>query len=141
MNYDVFISHASADKAVFVDKLANELSSLDLDVFYDDFSILWGDNIKSKIDDALNKCKKAIIVISENYFGREWTEYEINMLLIRQRNTIQPFIYPVLLNITKKELVTHYPELSSVKFKYAKSQSVEKLAREFKKIVKGKIDE
>lgn len=135
MPYDVFLSHASADKSLYVENLEKELSLLGIKTFYDDHSILWGEKIKDKIDNALSTCKFAIIVISKNYFGREWTEYEIGKLLLRQQQSIKPFIFPILLDISKKELVEHYPELGTVKFKYAKAQSNKDLALDFKKII------
>ncbi len=69
MLYDVFVSHASLDKANYVDKLVSEMKSLGIKVFYDDDSIAWGDNIKEKVDEGLNNCRIAILIISKHYIG------------------------------------------------------------------------
>jgi hypothetical protein len=42
--HDVFISHASEDKAAFVRPLASKLRAARLDVWYDEFSLHAGDS-------------------------------------------------------------------------------------------------
>lgn len=126
--YDVFISHASADKISYVDKLASAIKDVGLSVFYDQESIEWGDSIKECINNGLSSCSRAVVVISENYFGREWTEYEIETLLWRQDLEGKKLIMPILHGVSKRQLVAHYPELSDIKFKYSKNNSCEKLA-------------
>ena len=84
MEYDIFVSHCNKDKLKYVDNLVNELKKLDIKVFYDTDEITWGDNIEEKIDNGLKNSKLAIVVISNSFFGREWTEYELMELFKRQ---------------------------------------------------------
>ena len=74
--YDVFISHANADKSDYVDELYLVLRKLGVKIFYDTEVLSWGDNWKQVILDGTAKSEFAIIVISENFFDREWTERE-----------------------------------------------------------------
>lgn len=127
--YDVFISHATKDKASYVNKLANVIKETGLSVFYDTDCIAWGDNIPSKVEDGLVNCKRAVVVISKNYFGRKWTEYEIMTLLKRQNDEGKKIIMPILHRISKKQLVAHYPELVNISFKYSKNCSCNDLAK------------
>ncbi len=131
--YSVFVSHSSDDKIEYVDDLVREMKSLGISVFYDTDVISWGDNLKEQIDNGLENCKLAVIVISKNYFGREWTEYELQSLLNRQDKEKNKLIFPILYNISKEDLKKHYPLLENLVFKYAKSQSKQKLAEEVKK--------
>lgn len=131
--YSVFVSHCSKDKIDYVDDLVEEIKRLGITVFYDTDVISWGDNLKEKIDMGLKTCKLAVIVISPNYFGREWTEYEIHKLLERQNEEKRKLIMPILYNTSKEELVKHYPALKDISFKYSKSQSKSKLAQDLKK--------
>ena len=131
--YKVFVSHSSEDKLTYVDDLVREIKELGISVFYDTDVICWGDNLKEVIDNALKNCSLAVIVISPSYFGREWTEYELFTLLRRQRAENNKLILPILYNVTKKELVNHYPSLENIVFKYAKSQSKARLAEEIRK--------
>lgn len=130
--YSVFVSHSSDDKIEYVDDLVREMRALDISVFYDSDVIGWGDNLKDQIDNGLNTCKLAVIVISPSYFGKEWTEYEIQSLLIRQNKENDKLILPILYNVSKEELVRHYPLLRNVVFKHSKSQSKKRLAQEVK---------
>ncbi len=49
--YDVFISHASIDKAAFVDELKIQIEKTGAKVWYDASCIGWGDSLSEKIDD------------------------------------------------------------------------------------------
>jgi len=135
--YDVFISHATKDKASYVDKLASAIKDTGLTVFYDIDSIAWGDSIPSKVEEGLVNCSRAVVVISKNYFGRKWTEYEIMSLLKRQNEESKKLIMPILHKINKKQLVEHYPELANISFKYSKSCSYDDLAKSLYKDIMG----
>lgn len=69
--YDVFLSHANADKNDYVDALYQILNKLGIHIFYDKESLEWGDDWKKRILDGTQKSEFAIIVISENFFGQE----------------------------------------------------------------------
>ncbi|MCR5636146.1 MAG: toll/interleukin-1 receptor domain-containing protein [Clostridiales bacterium] len=112
--YDVFISHASKDKLDYVDKLKESLDKLGVKVFYDKDTIEWGDNWKNNIMEGVQKAEFAIIVISENFFGREWTELELDEFLHRQNTTGQKIILPIFYNITDKQLKDKYPEVADI---------------------------
>ena len=136
--YSVFVSHSSEDKIEYVEDLVNEIKNLGISVFYDQDVITWGDNLKEKIDFGLKNCQLAVIIISPSYFGREWTEYELKVLLERQDAEKTKLILPILYKTSKEELVKHYPSLTHVLFKYAKSQSKKSLALDLKKELEKK---
>lgn len=112
--YDLFISHASKDKEELVEDLYRSLDKLGIKIFYDKQSIEWGDNWKEKILHGVNRAEFAIIVISENFFGREWTERELNELLSRQNRNGQKIILPILKNITIEQLQQKYPSVADI---------------------------
>lgn len=112
--YDVFISHASQDKLAYVEQLYSSLSKLGIKIFYDKDSISWGDNWKLKILNGVEKSEFAIIVISENFFGREWTEKELYEFLELQNTLGQKMILPLLYDIRLDDLKDHYPELTDI---------------------------
>ena len=55
--YDVFISHAHANKNEFVDSFTKGLSKLGINIWYDTTSIDWGDSQKKQIYNGLQKCR------------------------------------------------------------------------------------
>lgn len=112
--YDVFISHANKDKEDLVEELYQSLKKLDINIFYDKESFEWGDNWKEKILNGTQKAKFAIIVISDNFFGREWTERELSEFLNKQNRNGQKLILPILHNITVSQLYEKYPTVADL---------------------------
>ena len=112
--YDVFISHASKDKADLVEELYQSLNKLGVAIFYDTESLEWGDNWKDRILNGTKKAEFAIIVISENFFDREWTERELSEFLNRQNRNGQKLILPILHNITVSQLREKYPSVADL---------------------------
>lgn len=112
--YDVFISHANGDKSEYVDLLNMSVKRLGINVFYDTDVLSWGDNWKQVILDGTSDSEFAIIVISKNFFGREWTEKELNEFLAQQNESGQKIVLPLLYGVTLKELKEQYPQLGDI---------------------------
>ena len=112
--YDVFLSHANADKSTIVDDLNESLEKLGISIFYDKKSLEWGDKWKERILDGTAKAEFAIIVISENFFGREWTEKELSEFLNRQNRDGQKLILPIVHNISNDDLRKKYPNIADI---------------------------
>lgn len=131
--YDVFISHANKDKSEYVDSLYGTIQKLGVNIFYDTEVLSWGDNWKQVILDGTEKSEFAIIVISENFFGREWTERELNEFLKRQNASGQKIVLPLLHNITLEKLKGQYPILGNIQVISTKDYSEEQIAILFAK--------
>ena len=112
--YDVFISHANADKEELIEELYNSLTKLGVKIFYDKETLEWGDKFKDKILEGTKKAEFAIIVISQNFFGREWTEKELVAFLNRQNRNGQKLILPIIHNITITQLQEKYPSVADI---------------------------
>ena len=132
--YDVFISHASADKEEYVDLLVMAVKRLGINVFYDTDVLSWGDKWKDVIIQGTADSEFAIIIISKNFFGREWTERELNEFLTQQNESGQKIVLPLLLGITLDELKSHYSDLGDIQCisadRYSKDEIVIFLAKE-----------
>ena len=112
--YDVFISHAVRDKIDYVDSLYDTIKNLGIEVFYDSVTISWGDNWKDVIMQGTENSEFAIIVISENFFGRDWTEKELREFLNQQNERGQKIILPLLHGVSRADLKAHYPDLGYI---------------------------
>lgn len=128
MEYDVFISHASKDKEEFVEELKESIKMLGVKFFYDEESIEWGDKWKELIIEGTNKSEFAIIVISENFFDREWTEKELSEFLNRQNDNGQKLILPIIHNITKEQLKEKYPDVADIQVIDSKEHTYDQIA-------------
>ena len=129
--YDVFISHANTDKATYVDDLKKSLDKLNIQVFYDKDTLEWGDNWKDKILEGVKKAEFAIIVISKNFFGREWTEKELSDFLSRQNQNGQKIILPILHGITVAQLQEKYPAVADIQAFDSSKYTCDEIALKF----------
>ena len=92
------------------------MSKLGIPIFYDKEVLQWGDKWKERILEGVAKSEFAIIVVSDNFFGREWTEKELSEFLHRQDNEGQKLILPLLYNISSETMAEHYPTLSDIQY-------------------------
>jgi DNA-binding MarR family transcriptional regulator len=113
--YDVFISHASEDKAEFVRPLATALDENGLDVWYDEFELNIGDSLRDSIDRGLANSDYGIVVLSEAYFEKDWAQYELNGLVARDVGE-EKVILPIWYNIDTEQVMNNSPTLAD---KYA----------------------
>lgn len=131
--YDLFISHANKDKEDLIEDLYQSLNKLGIKIFYDKETLEWGDNWKDKILNGTNKSEFAIIVISENFFDREWTEKELKEFLSRQNRNGQKLILPILHNITVAQLKEKYPSVADIQAIDSSEYSCDQIALLFAK--------
>lgn len=113
--YDVFISHASANKTEYVNDLVTELNKYkNIKIWYDTQNIDWGDDQVKEIYDGLEKCEFGIVIITKEFMEREWTNKELETLLSRQNNSGQKLILPILHNISISDYFDKYPKLKNI---------------------------
>lgn len=80
---------------------------LGISVFYDKDSIEWGNNWSQKITEGLDKCDFGVVIVSKDFYDREWTEKELKSLLIRQNKNGDNIILPILYNTNLDEIIKH----------------------------------
>lgn len=133
--YDVFISHASEDKSPFVEDLVKALQNRDVKVWYDSLSIAWGDSLKSQIDNGLKRSTFGIVVLSENYIKKGWTQYELEGLFNIEM-TKGKTILPIWHNITKQQVMDFSPTLAGRKALTSATMTAEEIADTFVELIK-----
>ncbi len=109
--WDVFISHASEDKAVIATPLANELKERGLEVWYDEFILKVGDSLRASIDRGLANSKFGIVILSEHFFAKHWPQQELNGLASREVNG-RKLILPVWHQINHNRVAEFSPTLA-----------------------------
>ena len=109
--WDVFISHASEDKA-YVEGLHRTLVAAGVQVWMDKAALRWGDRLRSRIDDGLKRSRYVIVVLSEAFLGlKKWTEYELDSAFALE-TVNEKRILPLWHGITHEELRNYSPGLS-----------------------------
>lgn len=110
--YDVFISHATEDKEELVRPLAEALRQRDLDVWYDEFELQLGSSLRQGIDRGIANSRFGIVVLSEAFFAKNWTNYELNGLVAREMHDGRQLMLPLWHKISKAEVVAASPSLA-----------------------------
>jgi hypothetical protein len=82
--FDVFICHASEDKAVVASPLAAELRRRGTRVWIDETELMIGDSLRRAIDSGLTKCRFGVVILSPSFFKKEWTQWELDGLAQRE---------------------------------------------------------
>jgi hypothetical protein len=136
IEYDVFISHATEDKDEVVRPLAHALVEKGLKVWYDEFELKIGDSLRRKIDKGLSHSKFGIVVLSNNFIKKGWTNYELDGI-ITKANTGEQIILPIWHNITKKEVIDFSPSLADKLARSTTSNTIEEIAIEIAELIKG----
>lgn len=92
---DVFLCHASEDKAAIVEPLFRALFSEGVSCWYDNAEIKWGDSITAKVNEGLAKSEYVIVVLTENFLKKNWPKRELMAALNKESSTGQVVVLPL----------------------------------------------
>lgn len=136
----MFICHASEDKETVAKPLAEALQRVGLRVWYDDLVLMIGDSIRRSIDEGLRKSQYGLVILSHNFFRKEWPQKELDALLARERNGIK-VILPIWHQITHEEVAKHSPLLAD-RYALSTSRGLQFVAQKIKELIKpGELKE
>jgi hypothetical protein len=113
--HDVFISHASEDKADIVLPLTRALNDAAISYWLDASEIGWGDSIFRKINDGLSSSKYALVLISDAFMQKHWTEAELEAAFASEMRSGTKFILPVLCSSADRVL-NRFPLLAARRY-------------------------
>lgn len=104
--HDIFLSHASADLEL-ARELHDKLEVLGADIWVDDFSIRFGQNIIRAIDRGIASARVGVVLVTPAVIaGRPWVEKEFSALMNSKETVI-----PVLHGVTWSDLAAYSPLL------------------------------
>lgn len=111
-----FISHDSRDKEAVAKKIAIGLQRMICPVWYDEFNLKLGNNLRESIEKGLKECKKCILVLSPNFISNNgWTKAEFESIFTRQILEEQKLVLPIWYKVTKQQVYDYSPSLLNVK--------------------------
>jgi hypothetical protein len=137
LEHDVFISHASEDKEAVAWPLANLLVERDLVVWYDEFSLTVGDSLRRNIDRGLASSRFGVIVLSPDFFLKEWPQAELDGLVAKQRSRGGKVVLPIWHRITKDEVLAQSPTLADLKALSTAVMTMGEIADEIAAVVRS----
>lgn len=132
--YDFFISHATEDKADVAQPLAEALEKRGAKVWLDKFAMSVGDSLRKSIDEGLARSRYGIVILSETYFKKFWTEKELNGLFAKQEDN-KKVILPIWHNVSKDVVKQHSPILADMIALKTADFTIDELADEFIQLI------
>ena len=131
--WDVFISHASEDKKDVVEPLTRILTAHGLSVWYDNTTLLLGDSLRRKIDEGLAGSRYGVVVLSKNFFAKNWPQQELSGLAARESAGAK-VILPVWHQMSHSEILQYSPLLAD-RLGISTQKGLEAVATEILKVV------
>lgn len=111
-DYDVFVSHASEDKARFVDSFVAALEERGLLVWYDANEIRLGDDFRRRMDEGLAQSRFGVVVLSPDFF-KFWPEAELSALWNQEATFGGTRILPIRLDLDHATMTARSPLLAA----------------------------
>lgn len=135
--WDVFISHASEDKAEVAEPLVQVLVHRDVRVWYDRIVLEVGDSLRRRIDEGLAKSRFGIVVLSPAFFGKGWPERELAGLVQKEIDG-QKVILPIWHKVTAEEVRRYSPILAD-RVAGSTAEGIEPLADRLVRAMRGDV--
>lgn len=110
--YDMFISHASEDKASVARPLAVALSALGFAVWFDEDEIEVGSNLRTSIEAGLAASRYGVVVLSRAFFEKPWAQRELDGLFAREMAVGDEVILPLWHEIDAAFLASRAPMIT-----------------------------
>jgi hypothetical protein len=136
--WDVFISHASEDKDDIAEKIVKLLEYFGIKVWYDKDILSVGDSLSKSIDIGLTNSRYGIIILSESFIKKGWTEYEFRALLNREIGK-KKVILPIWHKIDKETIEKYSPFLLEKYALDSSKQQLEQIVIELIRVIKPNI--
>lgn len=105
--YDVFISYAVEDR-IAVNELVEKLKDAGVTVWYAGQQLTAGRDVEETIKEGLVKSRHGIVLLSHNYFAKNWPQRELHALWGRE-NDQERRLFPVWHKISEEEIKLYDP--------------------------------
>lgn len=111
-----FISHDSRDKESIARPIALNLQRKICPVWYDEFSLQLGANLRESIERGLKECKRCVLILSPNFLSnRGWGKKEFESIFSREILDQTNLVLPIWAGVTKEQVYEYSPSLLNVK--------------------------
>ena len=132
--WDVFISHASEDKASVAEPLAAALQAVGVTVWLDAVELMIGDSLRRKIDQGIRSSRFSTVIVSDTFFAKGWTQYELDGIVSMTVAGKQALL-PIWHNVTSEQVLAHSPSLADKVARSTATHTIEEIAREIAAVV------
>ena len=96
-SWDVFLCHASEDKATVARPLYNHLEAAGVHCWLDEAEIVWGESVVTKIQVGLACARFVLVVLSQSFLNKGWAQKELNTALALEIEGRSNLVLPLLI--------------------------------------------
>ncbi|MCT6818033.1 MAG: toll/interleukin-1 receptor domain-containing protein [Lysinibacillus fusiformis] len=140
IEFDVFLSHSSLDKEIFVSELSEKLSNKGLKVFEDVKVFKIGQSQTDMMNMGILNLRFVVIFLSKNFIESGWSQYEFKSFLNREINEKRVVILPIWHEVTVEEVRQYNPYIVD---KYAINTSkhtLDEMVDQIHQVVQGSLE-
>jgi hypothetical protein len=135
--FDVFISHASEDKESIARPLYQVLVAKGCKVWFDEAVLQLGDSLHRKINEGLSKCRYGVVILSPNFFQKEWPQRELDGFVARETASGDKAILPIWHKVNRSDVAAYSPTLAD-RIEAVSSEGVEAVAEKIRAVLEKK---
>lgn len=132
--WDVFISHAHEDLGTVARPLYEALIALGVEAWLDDAEMKVGHSLRRRIDEGIRSSRFGVVVLSKSYFGKGWTEHELDGL-VTQSNAGEQSLLPIWHDLEVAEVRSYSPSLVDKMAILTRSTPIEEIAEQIAEVV------
>lgn len=139
---EAFISHDARDKEI-ARTIAARLQTMLCSVWYDEYSLDLGDNLRTSIEKGLKECKKCVLILSSNFMSNTgWGKKEFDSIFTREVIEGANIMLPIWHGVTKQMVYDYSPSLLNVKGANWSELGEDEVCRQiFRAISKSSLDQ
>jgi Domain of unknown function (DUF1883)/TIR domain len=132
--WDVFISHASEDKAAVARPLRDALTRMGITVWLDEAQMRIGHSLRRKIDDGIRSSRFGVVVLSEAFFHKGWANHELDGLVTRTVAGEQSLL-PIWHDLSADQVRAFSPSLADKVAMSTEAFTIEEIAEQIAEVV------
>jgi|GEM_PF-3601449 len=100
-----FVSYDARNRDQIARPIAARLSAIGEPVWFDDFNLRPGDNLRQTIEDGLLKCRQCVLLVTKELLSNEaWAKVEYDAIFSREVSEKRKIIVPVWVDVTRAEV-------------------------------------
>ena len=135
--HDVFLSHASEDKDSIARPLKDALEARGLSVWFDEIKIKIGQSIRQEIEKGIANARFGVVVISPDFFRKQWTQAELDALFSHKMESGENLILPIWHHVSKDEVLAQSLLLGGILALNSALMTVDEMAQAILEVVRG----
>ena len=112
---DVFICHASADKAAIIREFVDQLAQREITYWLDEAELTWGHSLLGAISTGLENSRFVIVFLTDAFIARRWPEAELRAALSREISSGAVRVLPIMV-LEPETVLTRHPFLRDKKW-------------------------